>query len=1628
MSSAATAVQSVASALHLAPDLDAIREQQRAVLVNTNPRIANTQGCMQAVWRKKAHTPADDTRQLDLLQVTNDEPQPQPQDKQQRAKQLRQPQKELIQLLLQDSADASASEHAGGGTVSAAGVVRLMVNGRPYTLHQPDPQLTLAQFLRVTLGLTGTKIGCNEGGCGACMVSIARRDPLSGSVVSSSVNSCLHLVAAMDGEAVLTVEGLGSVESGLHPLQQSMVVHAGTQCGYCTPGQIMNAYGLIASQPDGKLPTHEQLEQNFDSVLCRCTGYRPIVAAMRAVVSGGRTMQPEGVSMTEGAPACSSPVPKLQAHLKPCGKGSGAGCSSGAKGACASKGVGCGFDAKACSNDIEDLAFDPSNPKHKIDPFAVRQPCARAPNKHAADHQCGGAGCGSSSRSSSNGGNSAKQTASEQVVRQNSFWWSSNESQLFLAPSSLSQLLRIAAFFARDSSERVRFVCGGTSPGVTRYYRRHEETDEPTVLVQVSALAELLRIDAKASQGEQRGLRVGAAVSLAALEQQLSSLPEDECGPSFRPLAWHVRNVASSSLRAVASWAGNLQVAKAHPDFPSDLLTILSAAGASVSLLRQGAADPRVVPVSQWLHTALLPGEVLLDLFVPYLPSSTLFRTFKTRSRNMLAHPIVNAAFRLDADGTAFISYGGVKDGLLTAPRTSKLLGELAPRFDPAALHRVVESLSAEAEEVLEGPDSSEATIETQAQFAANAEWASMIKDKDRCLGAADGVPGDLRGAAERSAHKLVQSLHERPVKRLLAPKATRHLLLRNLAFKFLVELLSLREDGPPQAKGASASSRDAEERKDNEDAAELEARRNKRALTYQRLERPLSSGVQQFSGTYDEAMAPLHLPLAKLEADVQCTGEAKFTADLPMPQGAQSVNGGLFGAYVWSTVAAGTLLRVDCEAAMRVPGVARVVTARDVSRIGGSNECGMFPGDEEIFASREVLCVGQRIGLVLADSELAAETAARLVRVEYGPPRLPAMLSLDDAIAAKRFMPNTDAAQFCDPIQSGDVDAALKSAKHRISGTNRAKGAYHFCMETQSSYAVPSADGTSDGMEVFCASQGTQKVREMVSRAIGRPAHGIVVRTKHTGGGFGSKLARNIPNACAVAVACALMNRPIKVQHSRYADQEIVGKRPEFRCDFEVGFDDSGVVSALRLQFYFKGGIAYDLNTGTQMMALRWADNAYHIPNFYCAGSVARTNTLANTSMRGPGNTRSIWNIELIMERVAAALRIDPAVVRERNFYAHGAQMTPFKNPLFHCTMQDVWRTLKEKAQYDRLRSECAAFNARHRYRKRAVSMSAVKYPMTYEGPDNHHGVCLSVYKEDGSIHIAHSGAEMGQGINTKVAATVVYGINKFLADGGASFRVTMSDVRVAEANSAYIANAGETGGSSGSETCCLTATYATDELAKRLAPVLKKQKGELASWAQLIDAAADQQVHLQVLTEHNKPEGFFQYMVWAAAVSVVELDVLTCAHQLLSVDILYDVGRPLLPIVDIGQIEGGFMIGVGGCTSEEVAEDEDTGELLSKGSWDYHIPTAGDIPQRFNVALLPNAPNPRGVLSSKATAEPPVMLSASVHQALRECVASVRRDNGRDEWFDWPSPATPLKMLALCGAAKTDGSAGSI
>jgi len=1354
-----------------------------------------------------------------------------------------------------------------GSTAVPPTSVTFDLNGSAHTVENPSPDLKLIDYLRTSSGYTGQKIGCGEGGCGACTVVLSKQDPTTGKKTAFSTNGCLHPVAMLDGWAVMTAEFLGNVRDGLHPIQANLVKYWGTQCGYCSPGFVMSMYGLLQNNPN---PSLQDVEDRFDGNLCRCTGYRPILAGMRAAAGIKNEKKNGGEKM----------------QLKPCGKGDGARCSSEAKDSCASKGICCGMSNGSSSGDMEDLVYDSSNPRHNLNPFS----------SELLEY------------------NHSKLRQSPQVR------YLSDERHIWIEPAMLQDVFNILRYFSVERNEAVKLVVGNSSTGVTEKYYPKKPCDAANVFVNLTNLAELQGV-----KMEGNNLVVGATVTLndliSNLQSQIDTLPHPQTR-SWIALVRHLKMVANTGVRNVGCWAGNLVMAKTHPEFPSDLFTLFAAVGAQLVLKTAGTS--RSVKVIDFHQTEMAADEIVYQLLLPTTPDHDVFDSYKVRARHQNSHPIVNAAFNFT----------------LSAPAQHSQWHANPPTISNATL--VIGGLTGNG--IFVCPQTSN-YLKGKALNADTLKGAVSVLD-------GEAIAGDWEDPA---------------CPHLSADPGYRHSLVLTLFYKFYLEQMN--------ATGVDVPSQDQS--------------------AFEHYQRPISSGAEVFFP--DASEKPVGEPLPKLEAPIQTTGEAKYTMDLPFPPN------GLHAAFVYSTRALATIVSIDTSAAMTLPGVERFISAADISG-DCSNDCGSFPGDEPIFAVDKVTATGQSIGMILADTQAHANAAAKLVVVNYADPDPPAqpILTIPDAIAANAFFQTNDHLTHPPAVSCGDFDQAYDAAPYKLDGVNTSAGQYHFFMETQTAYAIPSESG---GLNVYSSSQGPTAVRTILIRATGLPAHKISVSTKRAGGAFGGKLSRSHPIACAVAIAALVTKRPVRCICDREVDMDMWGKRPDMLIKYKIGFDDSGKLLAYKGQFYQQGGHTYESNFGILSMALMWSDGAYFCPNFHSEGEACRTNTPSNTATRAPGAFRSMWNMELMMERIAWQLNMSPNAVREANFYQNN-QLTPYGQTITDSTMIKVWSTLKSQANYDSALADVQTFNKNNRWRKRGIHCSTSKYGIT--DPGNQVGILINIAHEDGSLLVSHTGVELGQGINTKVAQTIAKELD-----------IDMKYIIVDECATDKVSNGSQTGGSATSESACAAAINACKILNERLDPIKKANPG--VTWSQLISKAASAHINLTVNSEYNlpDPEQPFTYFVWSASCSLVELDVLTGEVQVLRTDIVYDAGDSINPVIDIGQIEGAFIMALGHYLTEEVVYDNHTGRLLTRGTWDYHPPCSQDIPLNFNVTLLSKSPNPASgsILGSKATAEPPVMLASSVYLAVRDCIAAARADRGWTDWFDLPTPASTQNVQLACG-----------
>ncbi len=721
--------------------------------------------------------------------------------------------------------------------------------------------------------------------------------------------------------------------------------------------------------------------------------------------------------------------------------------------------------------------------------------------------------------------------------------------------------------------------------------------------------------------------------------------------------------------------------------------------------------------------------------------------------------------------------------------------------------------------------------------------------------------------------------------------------------------------------------------------------------------------------------------------AALHVTGRALYTDDLAlrMPR--------LLHAHpVCAPHAHAMVTRLDPKPAYDVPGVVRVLTADDVPGINGAGA----KNDEPLFPT-EVMFHGHAVAWVLGESLEAARIGAEAVEVDYEP--LPSLITVVDAIDAGSFQGGQPR------LERGDVAAGLAESTHVFEGEIDFAGQEHFYLETHASLATIDDDGQ---VLVQSSTQHPSETQEIVAHALGLANHQVTVECVRMGGGFGGKEAQSHGFAAVAALGALITRRPVRVRLTRQQDMTMSGKRHGFHARWRVGFDDDGLLQALEATLTSDGGWCLDLSEPVLSRALCHIDNAYWIPHVRVDGRVARTHKTSQTAFRGFGGPQGMLVIEDILGRCAPLLAIDPAELRRRNFYTEG-QATPYGQPVRHPERLDrAWQQVLDSGDVEQRRAEIARTNAENPYRKRGLAITPVKFGISFNFTAfNQAGALVHVYK-DGSVLINHGGTEMGQGLHTKmlqVAATAL--------------GLPIEQVRLAPTRTDKVPNTSATAASSGADLNGAAVKDACEQILARLVPV-RDRLGSAAGWKELVHAAYHDRIQLWAagfykteglswdpVTVQGEPFKYFAYGVAAAEVSV---DGFTGAYQVDRVDIVHDVGDSLSPLVDIGQIEGGFVQGVGWLTLEDlrwdVSDGPGRGRLATQSASTYKLPSLSEMPADLRVALLDRATEDGSIYGSKAVGEPPLMLAFSVREALRDAVAAFG-PVGRS--VDLASPATP-------------------
>lgn len=774
--------------------------------------------------------------------------------------------------------------------------------------------------------------------------------------------------------------------------------------------------------------------------------------------------------------------------------------------------------------------------------------------------------------------------------------------------------------------------------------------------------------------------------------------------------------------------------------------------------------------------------------------------------------------------------------------------------------------------------------------------------------------------------------------------------------------------------------------------------------------------------------------------AHLHVSGKANYVDDIP------EIEGTLYAGLGLAEIAHGKIINMDLSAVWQAEGVVSVLTGAELLH----NNCGPVVADEPIIATDTVSFFGQVIFVVVAKTYQQAQQASRLAKVTYE--ALEPILTIEQAIARQSWI--------LPPVQltAGDANAKLAVAPYRLQGMAQVGGQEHFYLEGQICYAYPKEE---DMLQVLCSTQHPTEMQLLISEAVGYGMHQVSVEVRRMGGGFGGKESQSAQWACITAILSVKLKRPVKLRLDRDTDMIVTGKRHGFAYQWDVGFDEQGMILGLYIQLASNCGSSTDLSGPVNDRAICHVDNGYYLDAVTIDSLRCKTNTVSNTAFRGFGGPQGMFPIEYIMDDIGYALDIDPLIIRQRNFYTAMSEQagidfsaenideiaprskTPYGTYVKDNILPDLVSKLAEHCDYFTRRETIKSFNEQSPIIKKGLALTPVKFGISFNATlFNQAGALVHIYT-DGTILVNHGGTEMGQGLYSK--------IRQIVAD---EFSLDLSKIRLSATDTAKVPNTSATAASSGTDlngkaaqAACINIRNRLQTFAAELANTKPSQvqfkdgyiyaSGQSWQFAEFIKLAYQARIqlwdsgfyktpdiHWNPVLRYGRP---FFYFAYGAAASEVAIDTLTGESKVLRVDILHDVGNSINPAIDIGQIEGGFIQGMGWLTSEElywVPEGRKQGHLFTHAPSTYKIPTATDMPKIFNVNLYDNQNLENTIHRSKAVGEPPFMLALSVFSALRDAVsASITTpilQNGIKVKPFLSAPATPEAILQAIVNAK--------
>ncbi|XP_067645565.1 uncharacterized protein [Eurosta solidaginis] len=746
-------------------------------------------------------------------------------------------------------------------------------------------------------------------------------------------------------------------------------------------------------------------------------------------------------------------------------------------------------------------------------------------------------------------------------------------------------------------------------------------------------------------------------------------------------------------------------------------------------------------------------------------------------------------------------------------------------------------------------------------------------------------------------------------------------------------------------------------------------------------LSRTLSSGLQTFET--NKKNYPITEPVEKVEALIQCSGEATYMNDT------LTTSDAVYCAFANATRVGAHIEQIDPSEALAMPEVVAFYTAKDIPGTNNFGDAAFRYEVEEIFCSGDVLYYDQPLGMVVALTSDIANRAAAKVKVIYtNRPALtkqilPTMAHVFEANALEERVVKSAHANSTPIILIDQPDISAR-------GVFEIGGQYHFTMEPQTTIAVP----FEDGLQVWSATQWMDLTQCAIAKMLQIKAKDVQLKVRRLGGGYGAKISRGNQVACAASLAAYKLNRPARFVQTIESMMNSNGKRWGCRSDYEFHIKNNGKIISLTNTFYEDAGCTLNENPVDDLAPIT-AKNCYALndSNSKITGQAVKTDAPSSAWCRAPGSVEGIAMIENIMEHIAFEANLDPADVRAINI-KDGNKMAEL-----------LPRFLKS-TEYRERRKEIDAFNEKNRWIKRGIGLAIMEYPINFVGQ---FPATVAIYHVDGTVVVTHGGIEMGQGMNTKIAQVAAYTLG-----------IPLSFVKIESSDTINGANSFVTGGSLGSESVCFAVRKACNMINERLKPV-KEALGTNASWEKIVQGAWGKNINM-IVSEHYKAGDMQSYSVFGLGLTEIELDILTGNHLIKRVDILEDAGESLSPSVDIGQVEGAFVMLLGYWLTEQLVYDRQNGQLLTNRTWNYKPPGAKDIPIDFRIELLQKNPNSGGFMRSKATGEPPACLAVSSIFAIQQALQSARKDAGlKREWVRLGAPTTPETIVLNAGTDTT-------